>query len=144
MNQMLRSLMCLVAIPAVASDAFERQYYTPARLQTMRENIARHPWARDRRAAILADAQRWAKYDDAQLRLMVVPPQVPRCYDIHNLGCPVHGVKANEKGLYQWGIDLDRPYKIKCPAGGEEYPSNDFAAFLASGMKDRSLLTGDY
>lgn len=61
-----------------------------------------------------------------------------------NLGCPVHGLEVNKRGLYQWEYTLDRPFKIRCPVGGEEYPSNDFAAFLASGMRDRTLLTSDY
>ncbi|HJN15744.1 MAG TPA: heparinase II/III family protein, partial [Armatimonadota bacterium] len=39
---------------------------------------------------------------------------------------------------------FDRPYKIECPVGGEIYPSNDFGAYLATGMQDRSLLTGDH
>ncbi len=144
LSRMLCGLMFLSAVPAIALGAYERQYYTPERLQILRENTERYPWARAQRDAILAGADKWAGYDDAKLRSWVVPPQVPRAYDIHNLGCPVHGVKANEKGLYQWGIDINRPYRIKCPAGGEEYPSNDFSALLASGFKDRSLLTGDY
>ncbi|HNT36237.1 MAG TPA: hypothetical protein PKH07_14730, partial [bacterium] len=41
-------------------------------------------------------------------------------------------------------MDRERPFVVKCPVGGEEYPSNDFAAFRRSGMKDRSLLTGEY
>ncbi|NUP98444.1 MAG: hypothetical protein HUU35_01180 [Armatimonadetes bacterium] len=49
---------------------------------------------------------------------MVVPPQVPRAYDIHNLGCPIHGSEANKGGQYRWGYSLDRPFKITCPAGG--------------------------
>ncbi len=45
-------------------------------------------------------------------------------------GCPVHGTEIyKDKSLYSWIIDTSLPYrwKIKCPVGGEEYPSNDFA-----------------
>lgn len=121
-----------------------RRYYTDEKLQAMRANLVDEAWARSQRDQILQRADRWAAYDDDRLRTLVIPPQVPRGYDIHNNGCPVHGVKANEKGLYKWDIDFDRPFKIRCPHGDEEYPSNDFAAFLATGMTDRSLLTGDY
>lgn len=121
-----------------------RAFYTDARLALMRRNVERYEWARAMRDDILKQAERWAAYDDEQLRTLVIPPEVPRGYDVHNFGCPVHGVKANEKGFYQWGIDFDRPFKIRCPAGGEEYPSNDFEAYLRSGLKDRSLLTGPY
>ncbi|MCE5241463.1 heparinase II/III-family protein [bacterium] len=121
-----------------------RTFYDDARLAVMRANLERHEWARDLRRGYVKEAEAWAAREDAFLRGMVIPPQVPRCYDLHNLGCPVHGLEANKNGLYTWGYSIDRPFKIKCPAGGEEYPSNDFATYLASGMKDRSLLTGDY
>ncbi len=131
-------------IALLAGAPQPRGYYTEARLAVMRRNVEKHEWARKIRDGILAGAERWAARPDADLRALVIPPQVPRAYDIHNLGCPVHGVEANRKGLYKWEFSTDRPFKIRCPAGGEEYPSNDFAAFLAGGMKDRSLLTGEY
>jgi hypothetical protein len=138
----LSLLQVLTAMPAAAKSG--RTFYTEAKLSALRVNLERHEWARDLRSSHLTEAERWARREDAFLRAMVIPPQVPRCYDIHNLGCPVHGLEANKHGLYKWGYSLDRPFRITCPAGGEEYPSNDFAAFLASGMKDRALLTGDY
>jgi hypothetical protein len=132
----------VTAMPAHAKTG--RTFYTDAKLAVMRANLEQHQWARDLRASYLKDAESWAERDDAFLGRMVIPPQVPRCYDIHNMGCPVHGLAANKDGLYKWRYSLDRPFRITCPAGGEEYPSNDFAAYLASGMKDRALLTGDY
>ena len=135
-------LFLAILVPADAKTG--RTYYTDAKLAIMRSNLEKYDWAREERAGILADADRWAKYDDERLRTLVIPPQVPRGYEVHNMGCPVHGLEINRRRLYDWGVDFDRPFKIKCPVGGEEYPSNDFAAFLASGMKDRSLLTGDY
>jgi hypothetical protein len=131
-----------VALSALAKSA--RTVYTDARLATARANLARHEWARDLRGTLLADAEQWARRDDAFLRAMVIPPQVPRAYDIHNLGCPIHGLEANKGGLYTWRYSLDRPFRIVCPVGDEEYPANDFAAFLASGLQDRTLLTGDF
>lgn len=137
--------VCLfLAILAPAAAKTGRTYYTDTKLAIMRANLEKYDWAREERARILAEADRWAGYDDARLRTLVIPPEVPRCYEVHNLGCPVHGLEINRRQLYDWGIDFDRPFKIKCPVGGEEYPSNDFAAFLASGLKDRSLLTGAF
>ncbi len=135
-------LILVIFTPAVAKTG--RTYYTDAKLAVMRRNLERYDWAREERAAILADGDRWAKYDDERLRTLVIPPQVPRCYEVHNMGCPVHGLEINRRRLYDWGVDFDRPFKIKCPVGGEEYPSNDFSPFLAGGLKDRTLLTGDY
>ena len=122
----------------------KRTYYTDAKLAVARSNIAKYDWARELRDQCLESAERWAGYRDEKLRTLVVPPQVPRGYQVHNFGCPIHGVKVHEQGLYKWIIDFDSPFKITCPVGGEEYPSNDFGAFLESGMKDRDLLTGPY
>ena len=132
------ALMALTALSAWAD--FERSLYSEEKMAILRNNLDKYEWAQKQRDAEIARAEQWVAYDDEKLRNMVVPPDVPRAYDIHNFGCPVHGVEANAKGLYTWKIDPDRPYKIVCPAGGEEYPANDFAAYLASGMQDKSLL----
>ena len=134
----------VIIMPATAYARSGRTYYTEAKLAIMKSNLEKYEWAREQRAGLLAAADRWVKWDDQRLRSLVIPPRVPRCYEVHNMGCPVHGLEINRRSLYDWGFDLDHPFKVKCPVGGEEYPSNDFAAFLASGMKDRSLLTGDY
>jgi hypothetical protein len=118
-----------------------RGYYTEQRIQFARDNIANYEWARKMRDETIAQADKWASYSDERLRTLPIPPQVPRGYSVHDDGCPIHGEAARG---YHWGMDFDRPFKVKCPVGGEEYPSNDFAAYLASGMNDRSLLTGDY
>jgi hypothetical protein len=62
------------------------------------------------------------------------------------IGCPVHGKEVFRVGggFYPWLYSADKPWQVKCPVGQETYPSNDFGAYLKSGMKDKSLLTGDY
>ncbi len=137
-------LLLLFGLPQPGNASVARAYYTPARMDVVRRNLEHYDWARDQRSEIMSRAEHWAGYEDAKLRTLVSPPQVPRGYQVHNDGCPVHGVKVHEQGLYRWIIDFDRPYKITCPVGGETYPSNDFEAFLATGMQDRSLLTGPY
>ncbi len=131
----------LFATPLAAQVT--RQYHTPQRIEQMRQNVEQHDWAKSRRNQMLGIAERYAAFSDERLRSLVVPPQVPRAYQVHNDGCPIHGTAVHAKGLYKWIIDVDKPWQITCPVGGETYPSNDFAAFLASGMQDRSLLTGD-
>ena len=132
-------VIAVAAAPLAAQS--KRTYYTDEKLAIMRNNVAKYDWARSQRDAAISAANSWAAYDDERLRKLVIPPQVPRTYGVHSGRCPVHGL---EVPLYGWKISLDRPFKVKCPVGGEEYPSNDFAKFLESGMKDRSLLTGDY
>ncbi len=134
----------MVGYPRTAHASGTRTYYTDVRMDVARHNLEHYAWAREHKAEILSKAEHWAAYGDAKLRTLVSPPEVPRGYQVHNDGCPVHGVKVHEQGLYRWIIDFDRPYKVTCPVGGETYPSNDFKAFLATGMKDRSLLTGPY
>lgn len=136
------TFLMVTIMPAFAKTG--RTWYTDAKLAQMRSNLQKYEWAQKQQAAVIAEAERWAKYDDARLRTLVIPPQVPRGYEVHNDGCPIHGLEINKRKLYDWEIDFDRPFKIKCPVGGEEYPSNDFAAYLASGMQDKSLLTGPY
>ena len=135
--------MLLAAAPP-ALPASGRTYYIDAKLAVARGNLARHVWARKERDAIVGRASRWLKYDDAKLRALVPPPQVPRAARVHALGCPVHGPAMKRHGDYAWRISFDDPWKVRCPEGGEAYPSNDFAAFMASGFKDRSLLTGEH
>ena len=142
MKRLLTTLVALLAPPAAAQ--FGRYLYTNDRLAIMRTNVDEYGWARSKRNQALGLAEKYAQYTDEKLRTVVVPPRVPRAYQVHNFGCPVHGIKVHEKGLYKWVIDLEHPWQVTCPVGGEVYPSNDFGAFLRSGMKDRSLLTGEY
>ncbi len=80
----------------------------------------------------------------AEYRAEVTPPEVPRAFDVHREGCPVCGDGIKKHGMYSWILDAEKPFKVQCPECKTVFPDNDFAAFLKSGMKDRSLLTGKY
>ncbi len=122
-----------------------RNIYTAAKLACMADNVARYEWAQKERARILKAADLWAAYDDARLRELVPPPQVPRSGRVSINECPVHGQEVLKvASMYGWKMDFEHPYKVVCPVGGESYPSNDFAAYLKGGMQDKSLLTGQY
>ena len=101
----------MATLPAQAGS--ERTYYTDARLAILKRNLEQYGWAQKKRDKIFAAADRWAKYDDEKLRSIVIPPRVPRGYQVNNFGCPVHGVKVHEQGLYKWIIDFDNPFKVK-------------------------------
>ncbi len=66
--------------PTVAQTG--RKYYTDARLAIVRSNLEKYDWARKERSEILAEADRWAGYDDERLRTLVVPPQVPQAPEL--------------------------------------------------------------
>ncbi|MCR4413371.1 MAG: hypothetical protein NUV77_13205, partial [Thermoguttaceae bacterium] len=73
----------------------------------------------------------WLRYSDDDIWGMQPDSTIPRWHwtNIEH-GCPVHGKEIYRKeAYYPWIMDGDYPWrwKIRCPVGGEEYPSNDFA-----------------
>ncbi len=114
-------------------------------LKTARSNLARYDGARRILKEIEKSVSPWVRISDEYLPEMVPPPEVPRAFNSSFEGCPVHGMELFKYGNYSWIMDpFRRPWKLKCPVGGEEYPSNDFQAYLYSGMAERPLLTGEY
>jgi len=94
--------------------------------------------------SIMSKAEYWVKKSDKQLRELLPDARVPRAFNVSTEGCPVHGKAIYKGGCYPWKLDRERPFTIICPEGGERYPSNDFETYYRTGMKDKSLLTGDY
>ncbi len=121
-----------------------RALHTEEEVARARRRVQEDPEAKRVLGQILEKADEWARRDDAWLEQVITPASVPRAFNAHHMGCPVHGIEYFKHGNYSFKFSLDRPWKIICPVGGEEYPSNDFGTFFASGMQDRSLLTGDY
>lgn len=118
---------------------------TAEEIARARDRLERLPAARVVAERTLALADRWVAFSDASLRAIVPPPEVPRAFNTSFEGCPIHGRALFAYGNYSWRFDpFAAPWKLTCPVGGETYPSNDFAAFLASGLHDRRLLTGPY
>ncbi len=110
-----------------------------------RRNIQESEKARKILTRIKKRSSPWMRISKTDLRKMVPPPEVPQAFNSSFLGCPEHGMDLYKYGNYAWIIEpFKRPWKLKCPIGGEEYPSNDFQAFLDSKLSDRSLLGGPY
>ena len=83
-------------------------------------------------------AERWLTTSDNDIWAMQPDSTIPRWHWVNiQRGCPVHGTKVYKtRPYYPWIKDFSLPWrwKIQCPVGGEEYPSNDFAAGdMASG-----------
>ncbi len=123
-----------------------RTLFTDAEIQQARANVARSPAAKKVAADILKEADYWVTWDDTALHDLISTAEVPRSFEVCPEGCPIHGRKIFEVTgkFYPWIVDPKLPYKVKCPIGGEIYPSNDYGKFYRSGFKDRSDFTGPY
>lgn len=124
----------------------KRTLYTEAEIGQARANVKKYPAAKAVADKIIVDAVYWVDWTDEALRDVIPTADVPRSFDVCPEGCPIHGKKIFEgtAKFYPWIVDPKKPFTVKCPIGGETYPSNDYAAFYRSGCKDRSLLTGPY
>lgn len=86
--------------------------------------------------AALTDREReLLEMSPAEYRSTVIPPEVPRAFDVHREGCPVCGVGIKKHGMYAWLMSPDKPFKLQCPECGTVFPDNDFAEYLKTGGK---------
>ena len=121
----------------------DRSLTSNAEIRQIRENIDKYPRARRIADDIMKKADEWVARSDRFLWDFVPPSDIPRAFNSSFDGCPIHGKEYFKHGNYSWKMDpFGKPWKLVCPVGGEEYPSNDFLAYYRT--KDRSLLTGDY
>ncbi len=154
-----RSLVCLLIAmttaqaellpPTVYTSDYplkdKRMLLTDEEIATARKNIEDFATAKSIATQIIAQADQWLEWSDADLRGLVPTADVPRAFNVGTVGCPKCGKEIYAKGgTYPWIIDLKKPFTVTCPVDGSTYPSNDYAAYYASGLEDKSLLTGDY
>ena len=91
-----------------------------------------------------APAEAWVNKPDEWFWTIMPSTKIKRVVTVGDdpfaspkLGCPVHGSAIYKVSpFYPWIVDCEKlPYKLKCPIGGETYPSNDFAAGDMKGGK---------
>lgn len=148
--------------PALAPAAKRSStYYTAEKVEAARRNVRDFAWARELRDRAVATADPFVQKGDEWLWGLVSGQRVPRSYAVNQaLGSPVTGTAIFEYGNYPWLADpLNRPWKLVDPSVPEDsgqpriYPTNDFAAYHASGLDehgvfdperaDRSLLVNE-
>ena len=117
-------------------------YYTPQRLAMGQQNATRD-WG----SKLLERMQKGDRNDyyigrdygsaadciaqtDDFIWLMQPTTKIPRVLPNHNTRamCPVHGTEVRKYSAWTaWTTDpIHHPYKVRCRAGGEWYPSNDY------------------
>ena len=124
-----------------------RTLRSDAEIAQARANYDQYPAAKAVAEPSMVEARYWAEWTDEALRNVVTTAEVPRAVELCNAGCPIHGRKIYEGingSSLPWIVDPKHPFQVKCPIGGETYPSNDYAAYYHSGFKDKSSLTGPY
>ncbi|MEI3798332.1 MULTISPECIES: heparinase II/III domain-containing protein [unclassified Chitinophaga] len=122
-----------------------RMIYTEKDVQVALNNIQHYVKAGNIRDGIVQEANQWLGWKDEDLRSLLTDAVVPRAFDLNPLGCPQHGDAVFKKGgTYPWIIDPREPFKVKCPVGGETYPSNDYGAYYKSGFTQKKGWDGDY
>jgi hypothetical protein len=112
---------------------------------TARENVEKYEWAAGQQARIIehgdriryyigplyVSARTFAAQSDEFLWLLQPTTEIPRTYDVGadpRAMCPIHGAEVKNYGAFNpWSIDpIGHPYQIRCPVGGEWYPSNRY------------------
>jgi hypothetical protein len=124
-----------------------RTLRSDAEIAQARANYAHYPAARAIAEPSMVEARYWVEWTDQALHDVVTTAEVPRAVELCNAGCPIHGRKIFEGtngSNFPWIVDPKHPFQVKCPIGGETYPSNNYAAYYHSGFKDKSTLTGPY
>lgn len=122
-------------------------YYTSEKVEAARRNVTDFAWARELRDQAVAAAEPFLAKGDEWLWRLVSGQRVPRSYAVNQtLGSPVTGTDIFEYGNYPWPADpLSRPWKIVDPSVPEDsgqprvYPTNDFAAYHASGLDEHGV-----
>ncbi len=115
-------------------------YFTAEKIAAARRNIESYAWAADLAAAVQPMADKFVALTDDQLWDSVSTQGVPRSYAVNqDLGSPITGRDIYQFGAYPWRADpISRPWKIVDPSSDYVFPTNDFAAYYASGLDDHA------
>jgi hypothetical protein len=143
-----KQLVSLVAASCIAISAFaktSRTYYTDAEVAAIRQRAA-DPRYKSQVDSIIKAASIVADCSDEDLWNMVPPAELTRALTVrYQYDCPVHGEEIYKVGgRFPWITSSDKPYVVECPVGHESYPSNDFAAYLKNGRKEKLDTTQKY
>lgn len=140
---LLAAVAVALAAPAAAKTGSD--YFTPEHVAAIRGRARQREYS-ETVARLTAKADILAARTDREIWELIPGADLPRALNVcFGVGCPVHGAEVFRKGgRYPWIMSPERPYKVKCPVGGEVYPTNDFAAYLKSGRSEKLDTTARY
>lgn len=124
-------------------------FYTKERIENLRSNCDKFPWAAALRSQAVLVAKNWAAKDEEELWNMVPGQQLARCIDVtldrkttgpKFLGCLKCGSEISKYGNYPYQPDVvNKPWKLTCPHCGVVFPTNDFGKYYRSGINEYGL-----
>lgn len=115
-----------------------RSLYSDSDILLAKSNIEQYPSAKKIMQDIIRQADYWLGFSEREILNVMPDARVPRGFDLCAKGCPVHGDSVFKVGgFYPWIIEPKLPFKVKCPIGGEIYPSNDYAGHYNNGLKGK-------
>lgn len=149
-DAMMRFFLVVALLSVAAVSRAGRDgggYFTAEKIANVRANVARYDWAAAERDAAVGRAERWVALADDELWALVPCQSLPRTIDVTltktpegtlRLGCLKCGEDIFAHGNYPYVVDpVGAPWKIKCPACGTVFPTNDFGAFYRSAIDER-------
>jgi len=121
-------IFCILLSASIACAKTGRTHYDDELMARVRDKIARHDWAKAQVDGAKNSCKRWLEMSDEELWDFVPPPEQLRALNVHfGKGCPKCGKEIFRKGgHYPWIMSSDKPFKVKCPVCGTEFPGNDF------------------
>lgn len=132
-------------LPSLARAKTHNTYFSDADIAAIRARAARPEYAAEL-AAARAAADPLLHLTDEEIWALVPAPETPRALNVRfGFDCPIHGKEIFQAGgHYPWIISADHPYQLECPVGHETYPSNNYAAWLKAGGKEKLDTTQKY
>jgi len=130
--------LCLLLAAAAAAEKRESAFYPRAVRERAAANAKRYGWAAEIRKQAVADAERWTRMSDDDLRSEIFGPRITRSHMVWSSGyCPAC---RRPVPMYDWRIDAwALPWKVRCPHCNERFPKNDFESFHRSGLDEQGV-----
>ncbi|MBQ7119349.1 MAG: S-layer homology domain-containing protein [Oscillospiraceae bacterium] len=125
-------------------------YYTPEKIEAVRENYKKYSWVKSEGNAYIKNADIYVDKLD-EIYDLIPSEGLPRAICIGNSNDPLAytcrycNTNVMEKyGQFSWKHNaLNDPWKIQCPECKRRFPSNDFGSFYKLGLDEYGEFSRD-